>query len=94
MAKCELGFEIYTNCINALQSVEELDWLTLDDARVAGNTSELTVGRGRQVGGRQGHGGRQSNQHHTSSWRPTFSQRPTSGRRHTPMHGHTMEEAS
>ena len=52
MAKCEPGSEIYTDCINALQSVEEIGRLTLDDARVVGNTSELTIGRGWQVGGR------------------------------------------
>ena len=79
MAKCEPGSEIYTNCINALQSVEEIDRLTLDHARDVGNTNEPTVGRGRQAGGRQGHGGRQSSQCHTSS-RP-----PTSGQRHTPV---------
>nr|POF02080.1 hypothetical protein CFP56_76962 [Quercus suber] len=67
IAKCEPGFEIYTNCINALQSVEELGRLTLDDARAAGNTREPAVRRGRQAGRRQGQGGRQS------------SQRPTSG---------------
>ena len=47
MAKCEPGFKIYTDCINALQSVEELSRLTLDDARAAGNTSEPAVERGR-----------------------------------------------
>ena len=52
MAKCELGFEIYTKNINALQSIEEIGRLTLDDARDVGNTSELAIGRGRQVGGR------------------------------------------
>ena len=52
MAKCELGSEIYTNYINALQSFEEISRLTLDDARDVGNTSELAIGRGRQVGGR------------------------------------------
>uniref|UniRef100_A0A7N2KPT4 Uncharacterized protein n=1 Tax=Quercus lobata TaxID=97700 RepID=A0A7N2KPT4_QUELO len=60
MAKCEPWSEIYTDCINALQSVEEIDQLTLDDARDVGNTSETVVGRGQQAGGRQGHGGRQS----------------------------------
>ena len=49
MAKCEPGSEIYTNCINALQSVEEIGRLTLDHACDVGNTSELTVGRGRQA---------------------------------------------
>uniref|UniRef100_A0A7N2L8H6 Aminoacyl-tRNA synthetase class II (G/ P/ S/T) domain-containing protein n=1 Tax=Quercus lobata TaxID=97700 RepID=A0A7N2L8H6_QUELO len=77
-----LGLRIYTDCINALQSVEELSRLTLDDARAVGNTSEPAVERGRQAGGRQGHGGHQS------------SQRPTSGRRHTPVHDHTMKEVS
>ena len=67
MAKCELGSEIYTDCINALQSIEEIGRLTLDDARDASNTSELAVGRGRQASGRQGQGGYQSSQ------RPTFS---------------------
>ena len=79
MAKCEPGSEIYTDCINALQSVEEIGRLTLDDARAVGNTSQLAVGHGRQAGGRQGQGGRQSSQRHTSS-RP-----PTSGQRHTPV---------
>ena len=79
MAKCEPGSEIYTNCINALQSVEEIDRLTLDHARDVGNTSEPAVGHGRQAGGRQGHGGRQCSQRHTSS-RP-----PTSGQHHTPV---------
>ena len=79
MAKCEPGSEIYTDCINALQSVEEIGRLTLDDARDVANTSQPAVGRGRQVGGRQGQGGRQSSQRHTSS-RP-----PTSGQRHTPV---------
>ena len=82
MGKCELGFEIYTDCINALQSVEEIGRLTLDDARNVGNTSESIVGRGWQASGLQGRGGRQ------------FSQRPTSTRRHTLVHDHTMEEAS
>ena len=53
MAKCEPGSKIYTDCINALQSVEELGQLTFDDARAAGNTSELAVGRGRQASGWQ-----------------------------------------
>ena len=79
MAKCELGSEIYTDCINALQSVEEIGRLTLDHARDVGNTSQPAVGRGRQTGGRQGQGGRQSSQRHTSS------QPPTSGQRHTPV---------
>ena len=60
MAKCELGSEIYTDCINALQSVEEIGRSTLDHAGDVGNTSQPTVGRGRQAGGRQGQGGRQS----------------------------------
>ena len=79
MAKCEPGSEIYTDCINALQSVEEIGRLTLDDARAVGNTSQPAVGRGRQAGGLQGQGGHQSSQRHTSS-RP-----PTSGQRHTPV---------
>ena len=58
MAKYEPGFEIYIDCINALQFVEEIGRLTLDHARDVGNTSEPAVGCGRQVGGRQGHGGR------------------------------------
>ena len=79
MAKCEVGSEIYIDCINALQSVEEIGRLTLDDASDMGNTSQPAVGRGRQAGGRQGQGGRQSSQRHTSSWPPT------SGQRHTPV---------
>ena len=71
MAKCEPGSEIYTDCINALQSVEEISRLTLDHARDVGNTSQLAVGHGRQAGGRQGQGGRQSSQRHTSSRPPT-----------------------
>ena len=67
MGKCELGSEIYIDYINALQSVKEIDRLTLDDARDVGNTSEPAVGRGRQASGRQGQGGYQSSQ------RPTFS---------------------
>ena len=82
MGKCEPGPEIYTECINALQSVEEIGRLTLDDARNAGNTSEPAVGHGRQAGGFQGHGSHQSSQRHTS------------GRHHTPVHDHTMEKAS
>ena len=95
MAKCEQGSEIYTDCINALQSVEEIGRLTLDHARDVDNTSQPAVGRGRQPGGRQGQGGRQSSQRHTSSRPPTSSQRqtpvptssrrPTSGRRQTPV---------
>ena len=56
MAKCEPGSEIYTDCINALQSVEEIGRLTLDHARDVGNTSQPAGGRGRQSGGRQGQG--------------------------------------
>ncbi|KAK7844475.1 hypothetical protein CFP56_010866 [Quercus suber] len=41
--------------------------LTLDDARDACNISEPAIGRGRQVGGRQGYGGHQSSQHPKSS---------------------------
>ena len=85
MAKCKLGSEIYTDCINALQSIEEISRLTLDHARDVGNTSEPAVGRGRQAGGRQRHGGRQSSQRYTSSRLPTSSQRPTSGQCHTPV---------
>ena len=101
MAKCEQGSKIYTDCINALQSVEEIGRLTLDHARDMGNTSQPAVGHGRQAGGRQGQGGRQSSQRHTSSWpptsgqrhtpvptssrRPTSSQRPTSSPRQTPV---------
>ena len=44
--KCEPRSEIYTDYINALQSVEEIGWLTLDDARNVGNTSEPIVMRG------------------------------------------------
>ncbi|KAK9992877.1 hypothetical protein SO802_022580 [Lithocarpus litseifolius] len=58
MVNCEPGSEIYTDCINALQAVEELGRLTLDDACAAGNTIEPVVGRGRQAGGRQGQRGR------------------------------------
>ena len=86
MGKCEPGSEIYTDCINTLQSVEEIGRLTLDNARDASNTSESTVGRGRQASGCQGRGGCQSSQ------RPTLV--PTSSRRHTPVHDHTIEEAS
>nr|POF02909.1 hypothetical protein CFP56_25612 [Quercus suber] len=60
MVKCKPGSEIYTDCINVLQFVEEISQLTLDDARDAGNTSESAIGRGQQAGGRQGNGGRQS----------------------------------
>ena len=88
MVKCELGSEIYTDCINALKAVEKIGRLTLDDAHAAGNTSEPAVGHGQQTGGRQGHGGHQSSQCHTSS------RRPTSSRHHIPMHDYTMEEAS
>ena len=73
MAKCKPGSEIYTDCINALQSIEEIVRLTLDHARDVGNTSQPAVGRGQQAGGRQGHGGRQSSQRHTSSRPPTSS---------------------
>nr|POE96214.1 hypothetical protein CFP56_65294 [Quercus suber] len=83
MEKCEPGSEIYNDCINALQAVEELGWLTLDDARTAGNTSEPAVRRARQAGKRQRQGGCQSNQRPTSGRRPTSGQHPTSGRHHT-----------
>jgi len=69
MTKCKPRSEIYTDCINALQSVEEIE----DDACVAGNTSEPVIGRGRQAGGRQRHGSHQFCQRHTSSRRPTSS---------------------
>ncbi|XP_075644137.1 serine/threonine-protein phosphatase 7 long form homolog [Castanea sativa] len=46
MAKFEPGSEIYTDCMNALQSVEEINRLTLDDARTVGNASEPAVGHG------------------------------------------------
>ena len=88
MTKCEPRSEIYTECINALKAVEEIGRLTLDDARATSNTSEPTVGHGRQASGLQGHRGRQSSQRHTSS------RHPTSGRCCTPVHDHTMEEAS
>nr|POE73106.1 hypothetical protein CFP56_56605 [Quercus suber] len=107
LVKCEPGSEIYTDCMKALESVEEIGQLTLDDA---GNTSEPAVGHDRQASGRQGRGGHQSSQRPTSTQRqrptlvPTSSQRPTSSRRHTPVptssrhhtpvHDHTMEEAS
>ncbi|XP_075665819.1 serine/threonine-protein phosphatase 7 long form homolog [Castanea sativa] len=51
MVKFESRSEIYTDCMNALQSVEEIIRLTLDDARTVGNASEPAVGRGWQVGG-------------------------------------------
>ena len=108
MTKCEPRSKIYTDCINALQYVEEIGRLTLDDARTVGNTSEPALGCGWQASGRQGHGGCQPSQCHTSSWRPTsgryhtlvptFGQChtpvPTSSRHHTPVHDHTTEEAS
>ena len=62
MAKCEPGFKIYTDCVNAMQSVEELGRLTLDDACIEGNTSESVVRHGRQASGCQGQGGYQSSQ--------------------------------
>ena len=65
MAKCEPRFKIYTDCINALQSIEKLSRLTLDDACIASNTSESVVRRGQQAGGHQGQGGYQSSQHPT-----------------------------
>ena len=60
MSRCEPRSESYTNCINALNTIEEIGWLTLDDARAVGNIDESAVGRGQQVGGRQRHGGRRS----------------------------------
>ena len=65
MGKCEPGSEIYTDCINTLQFVEEIGQLTLDNARDAGNTSEPAVGCGWQASGCQGRGGRQSSQRPT-----------------------------
>ncbi|KAK7815913.1 hypothetical protein CFP56_000957 [Quercus suber] len=65
MTKCEPGSKIYTDCINALQFVEEISRLTLDDARVVGNISEPAVRCGRQASGRQGHGGHRSGRRHT-----------------------------
>ena len=89
MAKCEPGSEIYTDCINALQSVEEISRLTLDHARDVGNISESTIGRGWQASGRQGHEGCQSSRPPTSGQShtpmPTSSRCPTSGPRHTPV---------
>ncbi|XP_030951781.1 uncharacterized protein LOC115975218 isoform X2 [Quercus lobata] len=101
ITKCEPRSEIYTDCINALQAVEEIGWLSLDHACDVGNTSELAVQRGWQAGGHQGRVGHQSSQRHTSSRpptsgqrhtpvptssrRPTSAQRPTSGSRHTPV---------
>ncbi|KAK7826636.1 protein involved in de novo 2 [Quercus suber] len=80
MEKCEPGSEIYNDCINALRAVEELGRLTLDDARTAGNTSELATPGWRQT------------PVPTSGRRQTPV--PTSGRCYTPVHDHTMEEAS
>nr|POE69157.1 serine/threonine-protein phosphatase 7 long form like [Quercus suber] len=94
MEKCKPGSEIYNDYINALRAIEELGWLTLDDAHTAGNTSEPTLRHGWQAGRRQRQRGHQSSQHPISDRYPTSGQRPTSGRRHTPMHDHTMEEAS
>nr|POE88944.1 annexin d5 [Quercus suber] len=89
MAKCKPGSKIYTDCIKALQSVEEIGRLTLVDAHDASSTSEPAVRRGRQAGGRQGRGGPQSSQRPTSIQPPTpvptSSRRPTSGQRHTPV---------
>ena len=58
--KYKPGSEICTDYINALQSVEEIGWLILDDARDAGNTSEPVVRRGWQAGGCQEYEGYQS----------------------------------
>nr|POE58046.1 serine/threonine-protein phosphatase 7 long form like [Quercus suber] len=77
-----LCFEIYTDCIDALKAVEVSGRLTLDDARVATNTSDPAAGCGQRAGGCRGHGGRQSAQRHTSGWRQT------------PVHDNTMEEAN
>ena len=57
---CEPGSAIHIECMSALEAVEELSRLNLDNARIASNTSEPTIGRGQRVGGRRGHGGRQS----------------------------------
>ena len=46
LAKCKLGSKIYTDCIDALKAVKEIGWLTLDDARATGNTTELDAGHG------------------------------------------------
>ncbi|KAK7830249.1 hypothetical protein CFP56_028387 [Quercus suber] len=55
----ESQLKIMTKCEpNALKVIEEIGQLTLDNARTVGNTNELTIRRGQQVGGRQGHGGR------------------------------------
>nr|POE44696.1 hypothetical protein CFP56_76203 [Quercus suber] len=83
MEKCEPGSEIYNDYINALRAVEELGRLTLDDACTVGNTSEPTVGRGRQASRRQRQEGRQSSQRPTSSRCQTPV--PTSSRRQTPV---------
>ncbi|KAK7830414.1 protein main-like 2 [Quercus suber] len=70
---CKPSFEIYTDCIDALKAVEVSGRLTLDDARVATNTSDPAAGCGQRASGRRGHGGRQSAQRHTSGWSQTPS---------------------
>ncbi|KAF3959528.1 hypothetical protein CMV_015673 [Castanea mollissima] len=60
LAMCTLGSAIHTECMSALEAVEELSRLNLDNARAVSNTSEPPAGCGRLVGGRRGRGGRQS----------------------------------
>ena len=57
---CEPGSTIHTECMSALEAVEELSRLNLDNARVASNMSEPAARRGQLVGGRRGHRGRHS----------------------------------
>ena len=52
MAKCKLVSKIYTDCIDALKAIKEIGRLTLDDARAAGNTTELDAGHGQRASGR------------------------------------------
>jgi len=47
LAKCEPGFEIHIDCMDALKAIEVIDRLTLDNARAMGNTNEPTTGHGR-----------------------------------------------
>nr|POF10191.1 isoform 2 of elongator complex protein 4 [Quercus suber] len=104
MAKCEPGSKIYTDCIKALQSVEEIGRLTLDEARDAGNTSEPAPPTPVPTSSRPPTSGQRHTPMPTSSRRrtsgqrhtpvPTSSRRPTSSRCHTPVHYNTMEEAS
>uniref|UniRef100_A0A7N2MN98 Uncharacterized protein n=1 Tax=Quercus lobata TaxID=97700 RepID=A0A7N2MN98_QUELO len=51
--------------MDTLKAVKEIGRLTLDDARVVGNTSEPAIAHGRRVGGCRGRGGPQSGRHHT-----------------------------